>query len=66
MAEIIQFKPKSQINRIEALVKGQITMFTCDVCGGDIEVLFDNYPEKCPNCGLIMDWRNSTYDDGSK
>ena len=62
---IVQFKPKSNKNRVEALMKGKITIFTCDTCGGDIEVLFDNFPDKCPNCGLKMDWRNSTYDDRS-
>ena len=63
---IVQFKPKSKTNRVEALMKGKIRVFTCDTCGYDFEVLFNDFPKQCPNCGLTMDWRNSTYDDGSE
>lgn len=62
MGNILQFKPvskKQSTNRVEALVKGQVRTFTCDVCGGYFEALFDNLPDKCPNCGREIDWGNS-------
>lgn len=53
---IIQFKPKSKINRVEALMKGQIEQYSCDTCGYEFEVIFNNKPDKCPNCGLKINW----------
>lgn len=54
MAEIIKFRPrehKDKPNRLEALVKGRIRVFTCGGCGGDFEVYFDEKPKECPLCG---------------
>lgn len=63
---IIQFKPKSKTDRVEALIKGKIRIFTCDTCGYDMEVLFNQFPDECPNCGLHIDWGNSKYADRSE
>ena len=60
---IIEFKPRSKTNRVEALAKGKIRVFTCDTCGYDMEVLFNQFPENCPNCGLHINWEDSTYAD---
>lgn len=67
MSNIVQFRPvqkkkEPQRNRVEALMKGQVRTFNCDSCGGEFEVLYNNFPDKCPHCGLEFDWGNSTYD----
>lgn len=63
---IVQFKPRrartESRNRIKALTKGKLKVFNCDGCGGEFEVLFDEFPEKCPHCGVEFDWENSKYD----
>lgn len=63
MAQIIEFKKpgkKKSVNRVEALVKGRIRVFTCDECGATIEVVNDKYPDKCPGCNReITKWKNS-------
>ena len=42
-------------NRIEALVKGRLSTYTCDSCGRDFEVDKDHRPDKCPNCNVHID-----------
>ena len=58
---IIQFKPrvKGSKNRVEALMKGEIEVYSCNACGEDFEVMFEDFPEKCPYCGKIIDWESS-------
>lgn len=56
---IIQFKPKSKTNRVEALMKGEITYFTCNTCGKGFEVYFNDRPDECPHCKRNIDWDNS-------
>ena len=60
MGDIIKFKPRvvnSERNRVEALVKGKLETYTCNTCGGDIEVINNDYPSVCPNCGTeIEEW----------
>ncbi|MBE5849766.1 MAG: hypothetical protein E7298_06335 [Lachnospiraceae bacterium] len=61
MCEIISFidQKKRRINRSEALAKGKIMYYSCDSCGADIEVIDNDYPDKCPGCGLrITSWNN--------
>ena len=55
---VIQFRPRNKTNRVEALVKGQIERYSCDTCGNEFEVVFGNRPDKCPSCGLKINWRN--------
>ena len=57
----IQFKPrvKGSKNRVEALMKGEIEIYSCNDCGEDFEVMFEDFPEKCPHCGKIIDWESS-------
>ena len=53
MAEIIKFRQREhrdKPNRFEALVKGQIEVYRCDMCGENFEVLFGKKPERCPHC----------------
>ena len=58
---IVQFKPREvrSGNRVEALVKGEIEVYDCNKCGEEFEVLFNDFPEKCPYCNTIIDWENS-------
>lgn len=60
MSNIVQFRPRQknepQQNRVEALMKGQLEEYTCDTCGGDFEVMFGNFPDKCPHCGRMIIW----------
>lgn len=58
---IVQFKPrvKHDTSRIKMLCKGQIQNFTCDTCGKKFEVYMNSKPDKCPHCGLSIDWVNS-------
>ena len=45
------------MSRTEALVKGLIEKYTCDLCGGSFEVINDQYPENCPCCDReIVEW----------
>ena len=60
MAQIIKFQKKTDKERVKALVKGRIKVFTCDTCGTDIEVINEVYPKKCPGCGYeITQWNKS-------
>lgn len=65
MAQIIEFKKSKKVekpgkNRVEALVKGRIRVFTCDECGARIEVINGEYPDRCPGCNReITKWKNS-------
>ena len=60
MCTIIDFeryrnrKCKTQ-SYIEAMVKGLIEIYTCNRCGGEIEVINNNFPKNCPNCHVIID-----------
>lgn len=58
---IIQFRPRERgsKNRVEALMKGEVETYTCNDCGEDFEVLFENFPEKCPHCNRVIDWESS-------
>ena len=58
MGEIVQFRPRQtkEINRVEALMKGQVETYTCNNCGEDFEVIYNNRPDKCPNCFYSIDW----------
>jgi len=62
MANIIDFNSyRSRIRnkekeRIEAMMKGALEVYTCDTCSFRFEVLFDNKPDKCPGCGLSFEW----------
>lgn len=58
---IVQFKPRSKDykSRAEAMIKGQIELYECNACGKDFEVLFEQFPEKCPHCNTKIDWGNS-------
>jgi len=55
MAQIISFIPKKKMSveakRWKAIAKGQLTAYTCDVCGERFEVINDDYPDACPGCG---------------
>ena len=60
MAQIIKFQKRNDAERVKALVKGKIKVFTCDTCGTDIEVINEVYPKKCPGCGYeITQWNKS-------
>lgn len=64
MGEIIKFKRKerkvSDAKRLKALCEGRIRYFSCNDCGGDIEVIDEEYPDKCPCCGLkITEWEKT-------
>ena len=56
MAQIFEFRKKEQMTykakRYRALAKGNIKVFTCDMCGEEFEVIDGEYPECCPGCGL--------------
>jgi len=65
MAQIIEFKKKEKkvMSRTEALVKGKLDVYRCDSCGKEFEVIDNDYPDKCPGCGLpIQNWQNSEED----
>ena len=64
MAQIISFVKKQstvkEAERWKAIAKGQIRHFTCDDCGADIEVINEQYPERCPGCNrIISGWKKS-------
>ena len=66
MAQIIAFNvgrrngKTLEQERLKALAKGRIRYFTCDDCGADIEVINEQYPDKCPGCGrVISSWKKS-------
>ena len=62
MGQIIEFSARknSKHERVEALVKGNIECYVCEDCGGDIEVINNKFPTRCPNCGvLILEWDNT-------
>ena len=56
MAKIIEFKKKetkvSDAERYKALSKGEVRIFTCDICGEEFEVINGKFPKSCPGCGL--------------
>jgi len=59
---IVQFKPRRanmNSNRVEAMIKGQIESYECNSCGKEFEVLFEQFPERCPHCNMRIDWGNS-------
>lgn len=60
MGEIVQFRPRvkqeNSNNRIEALMRGQLETYICDVCGGEFDVLYGNFPDECPHCHRTMKW----------
>lgn len=64
MAQIISFSKahsragqKDDAKRLKALVHNKIHVYTCDTCDMDFEVIDEEYPEKCPNCGRkIVEW----------
>lgn len=63
MAQIIKFgrkkKSLNEARRWKAIAEGRVKYFTCDDCGGEIEVIDDDYPEMCPCCGLVIaGWNN--------
>ena len=62
MAQIVSFIPRKRANkeaeRWKAIAKGRIRYFTCDDCGADIEVINEEYPDKCPGCGRNIDQWN--------
>lgn len=61
MSNIVYFEPKrkkSPVNRIEALVKGELEVYVCDTCGEEFEVAFGNKPEVCPHCNRLICWEN--------
>ena len=60
---IVQFKPKSKTNRVEALMKGEIQVFECNECHGEFEVYFDKKPDRCPICNLPINWQDSNLED---
>lgn len=43
--------------RLKMLAENKIESYTCNNCGGTIEVVDNNYPKQCPHCGLsIKEW----------
>lgn len=59
VVEFAKFRPKQKVSdaeRLKALVKGNIREFTCDTCGGDIEVINNKFPKKCPCCGVDIEF----------
>ena len=60
MGDIVQFRPRVKTdvshNRTEALMKGQLEVYTCNTCEEDFEVLFNDFPDKCPHCGRKIEW----------
>jgi predicted RNA-binding Zn-ribbon protein involved in translation (DUF1610 family) len=54
------------MSRIEAMVKGLVEIYTCNNCGGDIEVIDKVYPDCCPNCGAeILEWNDEDSNDNA-
>ena len=49
---------KKLMSRTEALIKGLIETYTCDSCGGDFEVINEQFPERCPCCNMEMEWED--------
>ena len=63
MGTIIQFRRRQvksdDAERVEAMVKGNIEVYTCNTCGEDFEVLNSRFPKTCPCCGVEIDeWRS--------
>jgi len=46
---------KRIISRAEALAKDLISVYSCNMCGGEFEVIADNYPERCPCCNRVIE-----------
>ena len=63
MGEVIEFnkfrkKPKvDESYRLKMLARGKIEVYTCNNCGGDIEVIDGEFPKECPCCQIeIEEW----------
>ena len=63
MGVIVEFRPRSkkkqsgEAKRLEAMIKGKLEVYTCDNCGGDIEVINDEFPSHCPHCNVeLLEW----------
>ncbi len=57
MGEIIMFLPRMQRRkRIEAMMKGTLEEYSCDNCGEDIDVIDGDYPDRCPECQMLISW----------
>lgn len=64
MGEVIEFarfkqrsKSTKDAERLKALFNGNVEVYVCEECGGDIEVINNVFPTRCPCCGLrISDW----------
>ena len=57
MGNIIKFRRKDMSNeakRLKALAEGRVRYFNCNNCGGEIEIINEEYPDECPCCGLII------------
>ena len=65
MGEIIKFNPQYRVkskeisdkDRYKAMAKGKYEVYVCEDCGGDIEVIDEQFPSTCPHCGTeILGW----------
>ena len=55
--DLMKASGSENMSRTEALVKGLIEKYTCDLCGGSFEVINNQYPENCPCCDAeIVGW----------
>lgn len=60
MGDIIQFHKRSKSisnqDRFKALAKGELDSYTCDNCGTEFEVAFNDKPDYCPGCHARILW----------
>ena len=66
MGVVIQFdrtrrkqRVTTEAERLRAMMEGKIETYVCNNCGGDIEVIDGNFPQKCPCCGTeLEEWED--------
>ena len=60
MGKVVDFgeykKQKDEAYRLKMLSEGKIEEYTCNSCGETFEVYDDNFPQKCPHCGVEFIW----------
>lgn len=50
-------KPTTEQDRLRAIAQGKMEIYSCVLCGGDIEVIDGHFPSRCPHCNAeIEEW----------
>ena len=56
-AQVFKQVSNEEARRLSALVTGKLEVYTCNNCGGDIEVIDGEFPTHCPHCNVeLLEW----------